>query len=122
MLNAALAAMLKRPVATSALRIPVAENRHSPLRQSLACPVMLSDRQPSCCRWSIIAVVFTVPQEVADRIPKQAGSTSCFQAAQTLRTIGTRSCHLGAEIGFIAILHTCQKLTPIRALALRARR
>jgi len=53
--------------------------------------------------------VFTVPQEVAAIAyqNKEVVYNILFQAtAQTLRTIGADPKHLGAEIGFIAILHT----------------
>ena len=54
-------------------------------------------------------VVFTVPQEIAAIAyqNKTVAYDILFRAtAETLRTIAGDAKHLGAEIGFIAILHT----------------
>ena len=54
-------------------------------------------------------VVFTVPQEI-EVIAFQNQTVVCdimFQAAsETLRTIAADPKHLGAEIGFLGVLHT----------------
>jgi len=84
-------------------------NRHCPKCQSLARAQWLSDRQAELLPVEYFHVVFTVPQEVAAIAyqNKEVVYNILFQAtAQTLRTIGTDPKHLGAEIGFIAILHT----------------
>ena len=84
-------------------------NRHCPKCQSLARAQWLSDRQAELLPVAYFHVVFTVPQEVAAIAyqNKEVVYNILFQAtAQTLRTIGADSKHLGAEIGFIAILHT----------------
>lgn len=84
-------------------------NRHCPKCQSLARAQWLSDRQVELLPVAYFHVVFTVPQEVAAIAyqNKEVVYNILFQAtAQTLRTIGADSKHLGAEIGFISILHT----------------
>ena len=84
-------------------------NRHCPKCQSLARAQWLSDRQAELLPVEYFHVVFTVPQEVAAIAyqNKEVVYNILFQAtAQTLRTIGADPKHLGAEIGFIAILHT----------------
>ncbi len=84
-------------------------NRHCPKCQSLACAVWLEQRQAELLECEYFHVVFTLPEAIA---------TIAFQnrallynmlfttAAQTLRTIGADPKHLGAEIGFLAVLHT----------------
>lgn len=84
-------------------------NRHCPKCQSLARAQWLSDRQAELLPVAYFHVVFTVPQEVAAIAyqNKEVVYNILFQAtAQTLRAIGADSKHLGAELGFIAILHT----------------
>ena len=84
-------------------------NRHCPKCQSLARAQWLSDRQAELLPVEYFHVVFTVPQEIAAIAyqNKDVVYNILFQAtAQTLRTIGADPKHLGAEIGFIAILHT----------------
>ena len=84
-------------------------NRHCPKCQSLARDQWLQDRQAELLPVEYFHVVFTVPQEVAAIAyqNKEVVYNILFQAtAQTLRTIGADPKHLGAEIGFIAILHT----------------
>lgn len=84
-------------------------NRHCPKCQSLARAQWLQDRQTELLPVEYFHVVFTVPQEVAVIAyqNKNVVYNILFQAtAQTLRTIGADPKHLGAEIGFIAILHT----------------
>ncbi len=84
-------------------------NRHCPKCQSLTRDQWLQDRQAELLPVEYFHVVFTVPQEVAAIAyqNKEVVYNILFQAtAQTLRTIGADPKHLGAEIGFIAILHT----------------
>jgi Putative transposase/Transposase zinc-binding domain len=84
-------------------------NRNCPKCQGLARAQWLEDRQAELLDTPYFHVVFTVPEEIA---------TIAFQnkvvvydilfraAAETLRTIAADPAHLGAEIGFLAVLHT----------------
>ena len=84
-------------------------NRHCPKCQSLARAQWLEDRQADLIPADYFHVVFTLPEEVA-AIAYQNKAVLyeiLFHAtAETLRTIAADPKHLGAEIGFIAILHT----------------
>ena len=84
-------------------------NRHCPKCQSLARAQWLDDRQADLLPVPYFHVVFTLPEEVA-AIAYQNKSVVydiLFQAtAETLQTIAADPKHLGADIGFIAILHT----------------
>jgi len=65
--------------------------------------------KPSWLNTQYFHVVFTVPQEIAviGCQNKAAVYDILFRAAaETLRTIAADPAHLGAEIGFLAILHT----------------
>ena len=84
-------------------------NRHCPKCQSLVRAQWLEDRQADLIPVDYFHVVFTLPEEIAAIAyqNKAAVYDILFHAvAETLRTIATDSRHLGAEIGFIAILHT----------------
>ena len=84
-------------------------NRHCPKCQSLTRAQWLEDRQAELLPVEYFHVVFTVPQEIAAIAyqNKAVVYDILFHAtAQTLRTIAADPKHLGAEIGFIAILHT----------------
>jgi len=84
-------------------------NRHCPKCQSLVRAQWLEDRQAELLPVEYFHVVFTVPQEVAAIAyqNKAVVYDILFHAtSQTLRTIAGDPKHLGAEIGFIAILHT----------------
>jgi hypothetical protein len=84
-------------------------NRNCPKCQGLARAQWLEDRQAELLAVPYFHVVFTVPEAVA---------TIAFQnqtvvydilfraASETLRTIAADPQHLGAEIGFLAVLHT----------------
>lgn len=84
-------------------------NRNCPKCQGLARAQWLDDRQAELLDVPYFHVVFTVPNEIA---------TIAFQnqvvvydilfraAAETLHTIAADPRHLGAEIGFFAVLHT----------------
>jgi hypothetical protein len=84
-------------------------DRHCPKCQSLVRAQWLQDRQAELLPVEYFHVVFTVPQEVA-AIAYQNKSVvynNLFHAtSETLRTIAGDPKHLGAQIGFIAILHT----------------
>jgi hypothetical protein len=84
-------------------------NRHCPKCQSLARAQWLQQRQAELLPVEYFHVVFTMPQEVAAIAfqNKAVVYDILFRAtSETLRTIATDPKHLGAEIGFIAILHT----------------
>lgn len=84
-------------------------NRHCPKCQGLARADWLADRQADLLPVPYFHVVFTVPAEAAAMAfqNKAVVYAILFQAAaETLRTIAADPRHLGAEIGFIAILHT----------------
>ena len=84
-------------------------NRHCPKCQSMARVQWLEDRQAELLPVEYFHVVFTLPESVAAIAyqNKAVVYDILFQAtAETLRTIAADPKHLGAEIGFIAILHT----------------
>lgn len=84
-------------------------NRHCPKCQSLVRAQWLEDRQADLLPVDYFHVVFTVPEEVAAVAyqNKAVVYEILFHAtAETLRTIAADPKHLGAEIGFLAILHT----------------
>jgi Putative transposase/Transposase zinc-binding domain len=84
-------------------------SRNCPKCQSLARAKWLEDRQAELLDTQYFHVVFTVPQEIAAIAyqNKAAVFDILFRAAaETLRTIAADPAHLGAEIGFFAILHT----------------
>jgi Putative transposase/Transposase zinc-binding domain len=84
-------------------------NRHCPKCQSLKRAAWIDDRKEELLDVEYFHVVFTVPQDVA-AIAAQNKATVyhlLFRAtAETLRTIAADPQHLGAEIGFFAVLHT----------------
>src|SRR5881296_4162836 len=84
-------------------------DRHCPKCQSLARAEWIQDRQSELLQTEYFHVVFTVPEEIAD-IGLQNKRTVygiLFHAtAETLRIIAADPEHLGAEIGFFAVLHT----------------
>ena len=84
-------------------------NRHCPTCQSLARAAWIDARTADLLDTEYFHVVFTVPQEIAV-IAKQNKATVytiLFRAvAETLRTIAADPKHLGAAIGFFAVLHT----------------
>jgi hypothetical protein len=84
-------------------------NRHCPKCQSLARARWLEDRQAELLPVEYFHVVFTVPEEIAAIAyqNKEVVYGILFRAtAETLRTIAADPKHLGAEIGFLAVLHT----------------
>ena len=84
-------------------------NRHCPKCQSLVRAQWLEDRQADLIAVDYFHVVFTLPEEIAAIAyqNKAVVYEILFHAtAETLRTIAADPKHLGAEIGFIAILHT----------------
>jgi hypothetical protein len=84
-------------------------NRHCPKCQSLVRAQWLEDRRAELIPTDYFHVVFTLPEPIAAIAyqNKAVVYEMLFHAtADTLRTIAADPKHLGAEIGFIAILHT----------------
>src|ERR1700678_1175318 len=84
-------------------------NRHCPKCQSLARAQWIEHRQAELLDTQYFHVVFTLPGEVAAIAyqNKTVVYNLLFAAtAETLRTIAADPRHLGAEIGFFAVLHT----------------
>jgi hypothetical protein len=84
-------------------------SRSCPKCQSLARAEWIEARRAELLDTQYFHVVFTVPDEIA-AIAFQNASTVYkilfHAAAETLRTIAADRRHLGAEIGFFAVLHT----------------
>ena len=84
-------------------------NRHCPKCQSLARAEWIEKRQSELLDCEYFHVVFTVPEQIAAIAyqNKELVYGILFRAtAETLRTIAADPQHLGAEIGFFAVLHT----------------
>lgn len=84
-------------------------NRHCPKCQSLVRAQWLEDRRADLIPVDYFHVVFTLPEEIAAIAyqNKAVVYDILFHAsAETLHTIAATPKHLGAELGFITILHT----------------
>jgi len=84
-------------------------NRHCNKCQSLARAEWIEHRQAELLNCEYYHVVFTVPNQIAAIAyqNKEVVYNILFQAtAETLRTIANDPKHLGAEIGFFAVLHS----------------
>lgn len=84
-------------------------NRHCPKCQSLARAEWIEDRQSELLDTPYFHVVFTLPEPIAAVALQNQRVVYgiLFRAAsETLRTIAADPQHLGAEIGFFAVLHT----------------
>lgn len=84
-------------------------NRHCPKCQSLARAKWLDDRCAELLPIEYFHVVFTMPDTIAQIAfqNKRVVYNLLFRAtAETLRTIAGDPKHLGADMGFIAVLHT----------------
>jgi hypothetical protein len=84
-------------------------DRHCPKCQSLARAQWIEDRQAELLDTQYFHVVFTVPEEIAAIAyqNKKVLYDILFRAtSETLGTIAADPKHLGAEIGFFAVLHT----------------
>jgi hypothetical protein len=84
-------------------------NRHCPTCQSLARAAWIDARTADLLDTEYFHVVFTVPQAVADIALQNKAVVygMLFRVtADTLRTIAADPKHLGAAIGFFAVLHT----------------
>ncbi len=84
-------------------------NRHCPKCQGAARAAWLAERQAELLPVPYFHVVFTLPTVAAEIAfqNKEAVYAILFKAAaKTLSTISADRRHLGAEIGFVAVLHT----------------
>jgi hypothetical protein len=84
-------------------------NRHCPKCQSLARAHWVEARHAELLACEYFHVVFTLPEAVATIAlqNKRLLYTLLFRAtAATLRTIAADPRHLGATLGFVAVLHT----------------
>lgn len=84
-------------------------NRHCPKCQGSSARRWLADRQAELLPVEYYHVVFTLPVQIADialQNPALVYDLLFKITAQTLRTIAADPKHLGAEIGFTAVLHT----------------
>jgi hypothetical protein len=84
-------------------------NRHCPKCQSLAKAQWLEKHQAQLLPVPYFHVVFTLPDGIASiaRQNKKIVYNTLFRAAsETLRRIAADPKHLGAKIGFLAVLHT----------------
>jgi hypothetical protein len=84
-------------------------DRHCPKCQSLARAQWIEDRQTELLDCPYYHVVFTVPEEIAAiayQNKKVVYSILFHTTAETLTTIAADPAHLGAEIGFFAVLHS----------------
>jgi hypothetical protein len=84
-------------------------NRHCPKCQARARAQWLDDRAKDLLEVPYFHVVFTIPNEIGPLALQNRRRIYeiLFRAtAETLRTISRDPKHLGAEIGFLAILHT----------------
>lgn len=84
-------------------------NRHCPKCQSLATDEWLKARSADILPVDYYHIVFTVPDAIAKIMlqNKKVMFSILFRAvSETLRTVAADPKHLGAEIGFMAILHT----------------
>jgi hypothetical protein len=84
-------------------------NRHCPKCQALARAEWIEHRHDELLNIQYFHVVFTVPEEIAAIAYQNKARVYgiLFRAtAETLRVIAADPHHLGAEIGFFAVLHT----------------
>ena len=93
----------------SEIRNNSCRNRHCPTCQSLARAAWLERRRADLLPTEYFHVVFTVPPAIAEIAAQNKAVVYglLFRAvAETLRTIAADPRHLGADIGFFAVLHT----------------
>jgi Putative transposase/Transposase zinc-binding domain len=84
-------------------------DRHCPKCQSLARAQWLDDRRAELLDTQYFHVVLTLPKEIAGIAYQNKARVYGIlfrAAAETLSTIAADPKHLGAEIGFFAVLHT----------------
>jgi hypothetical protein len=90
-------------------------NRHCPKCQGAAAKDWLAERQAELLPVPYFHLVFTVPKPIADIAyqNKAVVYDILFKAgAETLITIAAEPKHLGARIGFTAVLHTWGSALP----------
>jgi hypothetical protein len=88
---------------------PSCRNRHCPKCQSLARAAWISRREAELLSCPYFHIVFTVPAAIAEIALQNKAVLYgiLFRAtAETLQTIAADPQHLGAQIGFFAVLHT----------------
>jgi hypothetical protein len=93
----------------SAISFNSCRNRHCPKCQAQARQRWLASREQELLGLSYFHVVFTVPHELnrlCQRNPAVLYDLLFRAAAETLLEVAADPKHLGAEIGFLAILHT----------------
>jgi len=96
-------------LSTTARSMHHASNRHCPKCQALARALWLEARKADLLPVPYFHVVFTMPEPIAAVAlqNKRVVYDILFRStAATLRTIAADPRHLGAEIGFVAVLHT----------------
>jgi hypothetical protein len=84
-------------------------NRHCPRCQASACARWMEDRAEELLPVEYFQVVFTLPDAfnwLALANPRTVYGVLFDAAAQTLLEVAANPRHLGAKIGFLAILHT----------------
>jgi hypothetical protein len=84
-------------------------NRHCPKCQGTARAAWLAERQGELLPVPYFHVVFTLPAPAAEIAFQNKATVYAIlfkAAAETLSTIAANRRHLGAEIGFVAVLHT----------------
>lgn len=84
-------------------------NRHCPKCQALARAAWVRKRCSELLDCPYFHLVFTLPQPIAAlalQNPRVVYTLLFRAASRTLRTLASDPKHLGAEIGFIAVLHT----------------
>ena len=84
-------------------------DRHCPKCQSLARAQWIQDRQSELLQVPYFHLVFTVPKEIAAiafQNKKVVYGILFRMMAETMTTIAADPEHLGAEIGFFAVLHS----------------
>jgi Transposase zinc-binding domain len=84
-------------------------NRSCPKCQAATRALWLAERQAELLPVEYFHVVFTLPQQIAPLALQNARTiySMLFRAvAETLLTIAADPKHLGAAIGFLAVLHT----------------
>jgi hypothetical protein len=84
-------------------------NRHCPKCQAMARAIWLEAREAELLPVPYFHVVFTLPAELAElalRNPREIYRLLFSVTAETLLEVAADPKHLGARIGFLAVLHT----------------
>jgi hypothetical protein len=98
-----------RSTRTPAHFLQSCRDRHCPKCQSIARAQWLDDRRAELLDSQYFQVVRALQKEIAGiAYQNKAPADGIFfsAAAETLGTIAANPKHLGAEIGFVAVLHT----------------